>query len=127
MKCCTKCHTLKPLTDYGKMSSQPSGLHYTCKLCLKEYYDKPENKAKKKEYSKEYTNNPENKVKAKEYYGKEENKAKALAYKKIYNTLSGVRAKRYHIKARRRATYTYPNEDVGIRALYVQAKELETV
>lgn len=34
-KICTACAETKPLSDFGKHSSRPGGIHYYCKACVK--------------------------------------------------------------------------------------------
>lgn len=37
-KHCKKCDTIRPLTDFGKDKTKPTGLRYTCKHCYKLYH-----------------------------------------------------------------------------------------
>lgn len=39
-KQCVRCNDVKPYSEFGKMASQPDGLHYYCKLCSQEYQNK---------------------------------------------------------------------------------------
>jgi hypothetical protein len=54
------------------------------KLAKKQYYPRPESKAKIKKYQKQYYQRPEIKAKMKQYYQRPEIKAKMKQYKKEY-------------------------------------------
>jgi len=64
-KVCTKCNTLKPLTEFGKHSITKDGLSHDCKACIKKrskrYYEN--NKERCDANSKIWTENNKEKVK----------------------------------------------------------------
>lgn len=53
-KICSKCKTEKPINDFYNMTKSLDGKHYYCKICSKEYKNKPDYKEKAREYSKKY-------------------------------------------------------------------------
>lgn len=53
-KVCSKCHELKPLTEFHKMKGSPDGYQYMCIKCKKEENNKRKLRAK------EHTNTSEN-------------------------------------------------------------------
>lgn len=63
-KTCTKCSSIKPLTDYAKCNRVRDGRKAECKACEKLY--RQANKAKLTQYFKAYRQVPENRRKASE-------------------------------------------------------------
>lgn len=80
MKTCPKCGVEKQLIDFCKNKNAKDGHACWCKSCKsecnKEYYSRPENKARRDEYRKEYYNN---------------NKEKLAKYRKEYRQRSNVK------------------------------------
>jgi len=81
-----------------------SGVNWSDPVSVKEYYSRPEVKARKKEYAKEYCSRPEVKARkkeyAKEYFSRPEVKAREKARQKEYISRPGVKAQRAKNRAR---------------------------
>lgn len=59
-KACTKCGQVKPLSDYQKRKDSKDGHAHWCKVCQREYDQRPERKAKQNEqWRQRYADNPE--------------------------------------------------------------------
>lgn len=99
MKICTKCEIEKPLSEFSKMSTAPNGLHYWCKLCMKEY--------KRGYYAK---NNERLKSRMREYY--KENREKHSdyyhAYHPKYRTENGAKVRANNAKRHARKQRAIP-------------------
>lgn len=83
---CNKCHTEKPLTDFGKDTRNKDGLKSVCKVCLAEYkkqYTKL-NEEKIKTYNAQYRLENKNKIKEYEKQRFQQNKKEILTKHKIY-------------------------------------------
>ena len=80
---CTRCHEIKPVSEFNKHKRHSDGLHSKCKECRKKYHQ--ENKDRDNERRKKHYQ--ENKDKIKEYNKKhyQENKDYYKEYKKTYN------------------------------------------
>lgn len=85
-KQCTKCKTIKPLTDFGKRSYSPDGLQYWCKPCRNE-------EARKRRASKPTKLTPEQKQRANEASKKWRSKNKELARSRAKEYTKNWRAK----------------------------------
>jgi hypothetical protein len=82
MKCCSKCKSTKPTTDFGKYKGSKDGLSYWCKSCRKEDYNKKRESIleKKKLYYQENKDVIIPKVRAHYKDNREEILAKKAAY-----------------------------------------------
>lgn len=94
-------HLEKYISEFGKDRKVKDGLNYWCKVCVKEYRDKSENKTK----AKEHRDNPKNKAKRKEY--RDKNKEKIANQTKEYRDKNCEkiikRAKEYNNKPENKA------------------------
>ena len=80
MKKCGKCKKVKKLSEFFKRTISYDGLMGQCKLCKKEYDQKPEVKARTNERQRGYNKTPEAKAKRWEY----EHRPEVAARRKVY-------------------------------------------
>ena len=85
-KLCTKCKTVKPVTEFSKINKTKDELKLYCKICererLKIYYQN--NKAKLAEKHHEYYRNNKDKIQVKKDIWYQENKEKMKDYNRVY-------------------------------------------
>ena len=102
MKVCTKCGIEKEEICFCKNKARKDGLSDWCRGCVKEYkkeyYSKPEIKARQKEHKKEYYSKPEIKAKRrdrwKEPCSNPEAKDKMKEHRKEHRSIPEIKAKR---------------------------------
>jgi len=87
-KRCTRCEKLKLLIDFHKNKATKDGLNFWCKVCIKEYHNRPEVKKQTNTRNKIYRRLPEVKKKvaasAKKHRAQPGYKESIKAYHKEY-------------------------------------------
>ena len=93
---CSKCHEIKPVSEFSKCKSKTDGLEAKCKECIKKYIQ--ENKDKIKEKNKKYRQENKDKIKEKRKKYKQENKDKIKKYNQENKDKAYERQRKYRSK-----------------------------
>lgn len=124
IKQCSKCDLEKDLGAFHKNTKSKDGYQYNCKVCCKEYSQKPKIRLNQKQYSqrpevkecrKQYSQKPEVKTKKKEY--KQNNRDKI-------NTL---RIKYHACKLNRTPKWLTEQDHFEIELKYFEASEYKRI